>query len=102
MHAPRPPTAFVAWVADVTSAPEVERKTLYQSKKSALVLDIFESMPHFLKVERELGVLLVEEDLVRRRMARKVVTVRGSEQSVSRQLQEIPGWLLASASTSLL
>jgi len=64
------------------------------------VLDISESMPHFQKVERELGVLLVEEDLVRRKMAQTVVTMRGLEQSVSRQLQEIPGRLLALVSAS--
>lgn len=64
------------------------------------MLDISESMPHFQKVERELGVLLVEEDLVRRKMAQTVVTMRGLEQSVSRQLQEIPGRLLALVSTS--
>ncbi len=64
------------------------------------MLDISESMPHFQKVERELGVLLVEEDLVRRKMAQTVVTMRGLEQSVSRQLQEIPGRLLALVSAS--
>jgi len=92
---------FVAWVADVTSAPAVERKILYQSKKSVLVLDISESMQHFAKVKRELGVSLVEEDLGRRKMARMVVTTRASERSVSRQLQEISGGLLALVSTSL-
>lgn len=92
---------FVAWVADVTGAHVVERKILYQSKKSALVLDIFESTQHFPKVKRELGVSLVEEGLGKRKMARMVVIMRASERSVSRQLQEISGGLLALVSTSL-
>lgn len=100
MHVPRRPTVFVAWVAEGTSAAEVERRILYQSKKSAPVSDIFETMQHFLKVEGELGVLQVEADPGRRSMARMVVITRASEQSVSRQLQEIPGRLLALASTS--
>lgn len=92
---------FVAKVVDAKTEAAAGRKTRFQSKMLGWVLDTFELLWGFQKLEGRLAVSRVEGDLEKTRMAQKLEATRASEQAASLQRRLIHDPLLESALTPL-